>query len=699
MKRNLSILFGGMVLGVFLRIAPACAFGWPTFDLAEVFNTISSTISQVQSQISTTMETYSIANIQQAIGDKLGGLQKIKDAKAKIEKAKEKLEKAKKRAEKVIELKKKYEQAAKDAINEVKDAYSTAKGYVDEAKNQVENVKNQVEGAVDNVKNQVENVKNQVEGAVDNVKNQVEGAKNQVENAINGAKNEVNNIKNQVENTANGFNDQFTDLFSSPEDNFDFETTLGGGTQTGATGGQTSQTSEGGADDFFSQPGESLTGVEDLEWGEGTTQGNEAISANGATENNFQTNTTDGQASESGESESDVFFSQSGENSTGAEDLEWDEGTTQGNDEVLTDDANENKPQNIELKEGLGETQLEGRKQVKAFGKVSFYLDFRQSYASSSNGFKTGTDSDGNFYFPDAFAQWAGINFDDEVDEDKFMEGVDKICADLKSPENHETQEFDNRFDYEVMGQMRAAAEAHSSVIKNEAESGKTLDDLLNMNESVSGTTMMQNSGFGEIGEAKVHYNKQEIIRLSDEIFARVFEEIRKYAYHHTEEEKNHEKKGGFTTGTDNDGNVYFPQRMAEWCNLNFDSDISTETMKQCLGTIANDYYSPVAETAYEARIRFRKMKMESVAHAFITALEAKQKFATDKEEEAVEKINTEDADNVSTMDAGNAVIDNKIRAQEKEIEVLKYCMAMLDGWDIIESNGEVFVTKDGGTL
>lgn len=643
MKRNLSILLGGMVLSVFLRTAPAYAFGWPTFDLAEVFNTISSTISQVQSQISTTMETYSIANIQQSIGDKLGGLQKIKDAKAKIEKAKEKLEKAKKRAEKVVELKRKYEQAAKDAINDVKDAYSTAKGYVDEAKNQVENVKNQVEGAVDNVKNQVENVKGQVEGAVDNVKNQVEGAKNQVENAINGAKDEVNNIKNQAENAANGFNDQYTDLFSSPEDNFDFETT--------------------------------------------------------SSSNALQTNTTDGQTSERGESEADDFFSQPDENLTGVEDLEWDEGTTQGNDEVLTDDANEKKPQNIELKEGIGETQLEGRTQVKAFGKVSFYLDFRQSYASSSSGFKTGTDSDGNFYFPDAFAQWAGINFDDEVDEDKFMEGVNKICADLRSPQNHETQEFDNRFDYDVMGQMRAAAEAHSAVIKNEAESGKTLDDLHTMNESVSGTTMMQNSGFGEIGEAKVHYNKQEIIRLSDEIFARVFEEIRKYAYHYTEKEKDHVKKGGFTTGTDNDGNVYFPQRMAEWCNLNFDADISTETVKQCLGTIANDYYSPVGETAHEARIRFRKMDMESVAHAFITALKAKQKFATDKEEEAVEKINTDDADSGSTIDAGNAAIDKKLHEQEDQIDSLKYCLAMLDGWDTVENNGEVFVTKDGGTL
>lgn len=634
MKKNLSMLLGGVLLSAFLRVSPAMAFGWPTFDIAEVANTIFSGISQIESQISTAMETYSIANIQQSIGDKLGGLQKIKDVKAKLAKEKEKLDKIKKRAEKVMELKRKYEQAAKNAINQAQDAYSKAQGYVDDAKNQINNAKNQVEGAVNNVKNQVENVKNQVEDA-----------KNQVEGAINGAKDQIDNIKNQAENAINNANNQFSDLFgnsgdafNSPEDNFNFENTpsVGGGTSTGQTSGMSETV------DLFGEEAATVPEEEEISWDDGTSN---------------------------------------------------NDGETSIEDEFSIEKESEKLKENETEKEG--ELSIEGRTKVKAFGKTSFYLDFKKSYASGVGGFKTGTDDDGTFYFPDAFAQWTGINFDDEVDEDKFLSGVDAICADLQSSENHETQEFDNKFDYEVMGQMRAAAHAHSAVRKNEADNGKTLDDLRNMNEVAGGTTMTQTSGFGEIGEAQVYYNKKEIVRLSDEIFSRVFEEIRKYCYYWPEEAEE-EYKGEFVTATSDTGTFYLPQEMAQWCNQNIDKNTTKEDIDNCVRIIANDYYSPIDDVAHKARIRFRKMKMEAVAHAFITAHEAKKKFATDKTEEAVEKINTEDTDNVATMDAGNAAIKKKLREQEDQLTLLKFSMELLDVLDTMQNRGDVFVEEGG---
>lgn len=526
MKKRLLTLIWGAIFGVLVEAKPCYAFGWPTFDIGEVFNTIQSTISQVQSQIATTMETYSIANIQQAIGDKLGGLQKIKDAKAKIEKAREKAEKIRKRAEKVMELKKKYEEAIRNAINDVKDAYNTAQGYVNEAKNQVENAKNQVENTVNNVKNQVENAKNQVENV-----------KNQVENTVNNVKNQVENAKNQVENTVNGLNERFNDQFSSPEDNFDFENTSSGTTNSGQTGAYNNTSGESGSFNFGHEEtngntsafdtGNDLTGNRDagdeLEWGDGENDE--------TTDEAFNEPTNENINKPSNEAESRFVNEIADEDETSDENNIFDEDENEIKlDKVL---GAKEKIMDSPVKNGAEET---GRREVKPFGKMSFLEEYKASYASQKSDFKTGTDDDGNFYFPDAFAQWTGINFDDDPDEDKIWAGIEKICEDLNSPENNKTQEFNDKFDRDVVGQMRANAQAHSAVGANEADSGKTVGDLSGMIDAAGGTTMMQMSGLGEIGGAQIHQNRQEIIRLSDEVMARVFDEIRKYCYHWPED-------------------------------------------------------------------------------------------------------------------------------------------------------------------
>lgn len=151
----------------------------------------------------------------------------------------------------------------------------------------------------------------------------------------------------------------------------------------------------------------------------------------------------------------------------------------------------------------------------------------------------------------------------------------------------------------------------------------------------------------------------------------------------------------GFSSGTDSDGNFYFSQRMAEWCSLNFDSEITEKVMQECLAKIAGDYHAKRDEDAYKARIRFRKMKMESVINAFITAHEAKKKFANDKEEEKADKINTDSADSERTLNSGNAETMKKIMDQENWLTLLQLSIAELDNLDTIEDNGEIFVKKD----
>jgi len=150
-----------------------------------------------------------------------------------------------------------------------------------------------------------------------------------------------------------------------------------------------------------------------------------------------------------------------------------------------------------------------------------------------------------------------------------------------------------------------------------------------------------------------------------------------------------------FRTGTDDEGNFYFPQRMAEWCSLNFDSDITEKVMADCLAKIAGDYHAAKDEEARKARIKFRKMKMESAINAFITAHEAKKKFANDKEEDKVEQINTDDADSVRTLASGNSEINKKIMDQENWISMLRMSLSEMDAMNTLENHGEAFVKKD----
>ncbi len=188
--KSISKIFYGALAAWFLSVSPAHAVGFPTLDIAEVVNTIQAVISQAQAQISTVQETLSIANIQQAIGDKVGGLKAFQTAKKWADEQKEKVQKQAKRLQRLNELKKKYEQEAKQAVSDVKEKYDQAKGVVDSAVQTVNNTKDKIEG----IGNQVENLAQNVQNQVNDVKSEIDNVKQNVSNGLENVENTVNNL-------------------------------------------------------------------------------------------------------------------------------------------------------------------------------------------------------------------------------------------------------------------------------------------------------------------------------------------------------------------------------------------------------------------------------------------------------------------------------------------------------------------------
>lgn len=108
---------------------------WPTLDLSQVTNMINGWTSQIESTSSTIQSTLSVGNIQQQIGDSVGGLSKFTDAKEKAEKLAKKVEKQKKRAEKLAKLKKKFEEQVENAKKFADNVKSEVNSVVDAGKN------------------------------------------------------------------------------------------------------------------------------------------------------------------------------------------------------------------------------------------------------------------------------------------------------------------------------------------------------------------------------------------------------------------------------------------------------------------------------------------------------------------------------------------------------------------------------------
>lgn len=122
-KKTLTLVTAMAFLCVALHTTPCQAFLWPTFDIAEVLNTISGYVTKAKSTASTIKSTLSVGKIQQAIGDNVGALSKFVDEKEKAEKLRQRLEKQKRRAERLAKLRAQWEAEIGSIINNIKDPY------------------------------------------------------------------------------------------------------------------------------------------------------------------------------------------------------------------------------------------------------------------------------------------------------------------------------------------------------------------------------------------------------------------------------------------------------------------------------------------------------------------------------------------------------------------------------------------------
>lgn len=122
-KKNITFVTAAAFLCVALHTTPCQAFLWPTFDIAEVLNTISGYVTKAKSTASTIKSTLSVGKIQQAIGDNVGALSKFVDEKEKAEKLRQRLEKQKRRAERLAKLRAQWEAEIGSIVNNIKDPY------------------------------------------------------------------------------------------------------------------------------------------------------------------------------------------------------------------------------------------------------------------------------------------------------------------------------------------------------------------------------------------------------------------------------------------------------------------------------------------------------------------------------------------------------------------------------------------------
>ncbi|MBR6327823.1 MAG: hypothetical protein IKR60_02990 [Alphaproteobacteria bacterium] len=197
-KKNIFSLMLGVTVCSMLYTCPARA-QWPTLDISAVFNNIKTFVAQGQAQVSTVQETVSTVNIQQSIGDKLGGLNKLKDLASKKDALEAKIAKQKQRLEKINEMRSKYDEAmskvdeAKSKVDDAKAKVDDAKAKVDDAKGMVDNAKAQAQGALDQGQQLYQS-------GVDAAKSQAQGVLNQGQQLYQNTQDKVNDVRG-VENT------------------------------------------------------------------------------------------------------------------------------------------------------------------------------------------------------------------------------------------------------------------------------------------------------------------------------------------------------------------------------------------------------------------------------------------------------------------------------------------------------------------
>lgn len=157
-----TINFGFLIMCLVLLIFPGgvvYAF-FPTFDITETANTISTYTTQVQNVSASVQSSLSVDKIKQSIGDSVGSISKFTNLEEKKEKLQKKLEKQQKRAKRLSELRQKWENTqadVQDAIDSGKETYKDAKQAVEDTYSAGQGLYEQGQGLYEQGKDLYEN--------------------------------------------------------------------------------------------------------------------------------------------------------------------------------------------------------------------------------------------------------------------------------------------------------------------------------------------------------------------------------------------------------------------------------------------------------------------------------------------------------------------------------------------------------------
>lgn len=561
LKSDVLKLLGTVALSVL--VVPEGYAQYPTLDVASVGQSISSGISNVGTQLSTVEESISTLNIQQTLGDKLGGLEKLKDLDKIKQKAEEKAKKVKERAEKIKKMKEDAEKKIADAKNKVEEVKNKATSVVDDAKNKVEEVKNKATSVVEDAKNKVNEVKETAEGYKDKAVDMY----NQGKSTVEGYKDKAVDMYNQGKSTVEGYKDRADELAGRVK----------GGSPVDQSGEILEEDFVALERDVQVAPQNDELGLkrDDLRWAEGVQSSLETFeidenTLDGTTPQDLWLENRDVQAvQQEQKSEPQVRKPFVAPKATDVSDSKEDslpaiqpnvkkeviqssvvkepvKSTPKAIKDVKADSSPAVEVQAVKatvkektpvMTEGENKAVKEKTTGPKAFKKVSYSTYFPMSFAEESQSFKTGTDDNGNYYFSDELAKWCDINFDDDFSESVAEGCIIKICQDYNRSNASEAAEQRARFSVIELDSLKYNM-AFAMKMKQKYASDKVADDTEKTLGSSQDTEMDQLSGLGNLDGLYIEQARDANLMKAGELEMAVYEGIRAYCQNFRDEQQ-----------------------------------------------------------------------------------------------------------------------------------------------------------------
>ncbi len=509
---------------------------WPTLDISNVANTIMSVVSQTNSTLSTVQSTVSMANMQQAIGDNLGALTKIQDAKKKVEAEKEKLEKIKKRAQKVIELKKQYEEKIKTAADEAKEKYEQAQNAAKMVQNADSILKDAALSAVGDAKSAINgtinNARGSVQGAFDEVKGTVSGAVGEIKETVGSTVNTLQNVSGQTQNapsknkgnttapsntlqsanspsgfsaTSSGYQGQIGDSLFDESPEFDYTAPSDNFVDPFVNENKALPSNSAGTLSSSVPVKKQVVPVDDLS----LTQRGLTLEEQNLVDSLWE----DVSGGESADVPVDVLPSQtpSVEKEIVGTPSQMTPKAFEKTTPVLEEQpALEEKPAPSPLKHPALEEKRDENpildEAPQAFGKISNSRYVSMGFADA---FKTGINKEGRRVLPDDLAQWCNIGYDGMSDEDfvvteeDMISCIETICKDFHVSNASEATKNIQRF-RNIKKQAIASNFALPIEMKQKYNSSKVEEEMEEVTEKSQDATRDQLAGAGEIDKVNV---------------------------------------------------------------------------------------------------------------------------------------------------------------------------------------------------